>query len=70
MSELRRSYKKTSHDEFTGEKTSCSREKKSKTLHVTDSSTSSGTTVIVKEENVLWNKFKQHLKTLSTGKGF
>ena len=68
MSELRRSYKKTSNEDFVGDKTSYSREKKSRTLE--NSSSSSSATVTIKVENVLFGKYRQHLKTLNSGKGF
>ena len=64
MSELRRGYKRTSAEEFVGDKTTLSKEKKTKTQEP-----SSGSTVKVKIENPLFVKYKQHLKVLNSGKG-
>ena len=66
LSGLRRSYKKTTNEDFVGDKTTSSREKKHKTLE----SSSSSSAVVIKVENVLFGKYKQHMKTLSSGKGF
>ena len=64
MTALRRSYKTTSHEDFAGEKTTVSKEKKSKTMEPSSSST-----IKIKVEHPLVIKHKQHLKTLITGKG-
>lgn len=65
MSGLKKSYKKTSNEQFTGDKTTLSKERKTKSAG--EPSSSSG--VQIKVENVLLSKYKQHLKTLASGKG-
>ena len=66
MSELRLSYKKTSQEEFVGERTTVSKEKKSKTMNP---SSSSKQMPAIKLEDPLFSKHKQLLKTLNSGKG-
>lgn len=66
MSSLKRSYKRTAHEEFVGEKTIASKEKKAKTL---DCNASSGSGTKIKIEEPLVTTFKQKLTALKTGKG-
>ena len=66
MSDLRRSYKKTENEDYVGDKTTNSREKKHKTLE----GSSSSSKVVIKAEYVVFAKYKQCMKTLNSGKGF
>jgi len=66
MSDLRRSYKKTENEDYVGDKTTNSREKKHKTLE----GSSSSSKIVIKAEFVVFAKYKQHMKTLNSGKGF
>ena len=66
MTGLQKTYKQSSHEEFVGEKTTASKEKKAKSK---EDIPSSGSTVKIKTEAPNIREFKQKMHVLKTGKG-
>ena len=66
MSTLKKTFKDTKHEEFMGETTSSSKEKKTKTKDFVPTADKS---IVVKFESPVYVSYKQKMVVLKTGKG-